>query len=110
MVEVGLLIAFGVLMGAILNQTGAIRARSDLLNLFGTQADALHDVIDDRDAAPVDLSGRAASDLGPPGPHVLRQKIGKLGTASMAAAMAIGLECGIVFTVPGVASLAWPVC
>ncbi|MGA8789814.1 MAG: gluconate permease, partial [Paenarthrobacter sp.] len=33
-------------------------------------------------------------------------KIGKLGTARMATAMAIALECGIVFTVPGVASLA----
>ena len=36
----------------------------------------------------------------------LAPKIGKLGTARMATAMAIALECGIVFTVPGVASLA----
>ena len=34
------------------------------------------------------------------------KKIGKNGTGRMAAAMAIGLECGIVFTVPGVGALA----
>ena len=36
----------------------------------------------------------------------LAPKIGKIGTARMATAMAIGLECGIVFTVPGVGALA----
>jgi H+/gluconate symporter-like permease len=36
----------------------------------------------------------------------LAKKIGKNGTARMAAAMAIGLECGIVLTVPGVGALA----
>ena len=36
----------------------------------------------------------------------LAPRIGKLGTARMATAMAIALECGIVFMVPGVAALA----
>ena len=36
----------------------------------------------------------------------LAKKIGKNGTARMATAMAIGLECGIVLTVPGVGALA----
>lgn len=36
----------------------------------------------------------------------LAKRIGKNGTARMATAMAIGLECGIVLTVPGVGALA----
>ena len=36
----------------------------------------------------------------------LADKVGKNGTARMATAMAIGLECGIVLTVPGVGALA----
>ena len=36
----------------------------------------------------------------------LAKKIGKNGTAKIATAMAIGLECGIVLTVPGVGALA----
>ena len=38
--------------------------------------------------------------------RTMSKKIGKNGTGRMAAAMAIGLECGIVFTVPGVGALA----
>jgi H+/gluconate symporter-like permease len=38
--------------------------------------------------------------------RTLSHKIGKNGVGRMAAAMAIGLECGIVLTVPGVGALA----
>ena len=106
MVDVGLLIAFGVLMGSILNQTGAIRRLVEhLLNTFGpkrlpyTMGLAIGTLLQSifLDVLLV-ISAPLARKLAP--------RIGKLGTARMATAMAIALECGIVFTVPGVASLA----
>jgi H+/gluconate symporter-like permease len=106
MVDVGLLIAFGVLMGSILNQSGAIRRLVEhLLSTFGpkrlpyTMGLALGTVLQSifLDVLLV-ISAPLARKLAP--------RIGKLGTARMATAMAIALECGIVFTVPGVASLA----
>jgi GntP family gluconate:H+ symporter len=106
MVEVGLLIAFGVLMGSILNQTGAIRRLVEhLLHTFGpkrlpyTRGIAIGTLLQSifLDVLLV-ISAALARKLAP--------RIGMLGTARMATAMAIALECGIVFTVPGVASLA----
>ncbi len=106
MVDVGLLIAFGVLMGSILNESGAIRRLVEhLLKTFGpkrlpyTMGLAIGTVLQSifLDVLLV-ISAPLARKLAP--------KIGKLGTARMATAMAIALECGIVFTVPGVASLA----
>jgi H+/gluconate symporter-like permease len=106
MVDVGLLIAFGVLMGSILNQSGAIRRLVEhLLNTFGpkrlpyTMGLAIGTILQSifLDVLLV-ISAPLARKLAP--------RIGKLGTARMATAMAIALECGIVFTVPGVASLA----
>lgn len=106
MAEVGLLIAFGVLMGAILQQTGAIeRLVETLLRLFGpkrmpyamslTIATALQSIFLD---VLLVISAPLARNLA--------KRIGKNGTARMAVAMAIGLECGIVLTVPGVGALA----
>jgi H+/gluconate symporter-like permease len=106
MAEVGLLIAFGVLMGAILQQTGAIqRLVQSLLKLFGpkrmpyamslTIATLLQSIF-------LDVLLVISAPLG----RSLAKKIGKNGTARMATAMAIGLECGIVLTVPGVGALA----
>jgi H+/gluconate symporter-like permease len=106
MAEVGLLIAFGVLMGAILQRTGAIqRLVEKLLRMFGakrmpyamslTIATALQSIFLD-----------VLLVISAPLARSLAKKIGKNGTARMATAMAISLECGIVLTVPGVAALA----
>src|SRR5689334_22678514 len=106
MAEVGLLIAFGVLMGAILQRTGAIqRLVQALLQRLGpnrmpyamslTIATMFQSIFLD---VLLVISAPLARGLG--------TKIGKNGTARMAAAMAIGLECGIVLTVPGVGALA----
>lgn len=106
MAEVGLLIAFGVLMGAILQQTGAIqRLVETLLRIFGpkrmpyalslTIATALQSIFLD---VLLVISAPLARNLA--------KRIGKNGTARIATAMAISLECGIVMMVPGVASLA----
>ncbi|MGP6175572.1 GntP family permease [Corynebacterium sp. A21] len=106
MFEVGLLIAWGVLMGSILNETGAIRRLVDtLLRVFGprgvpyalglTIGVALQSIfLDVLLVMSAPLARRMA-------PH-----LGKFGIAKMATAMAISLECGIVLMVPGVASLA----
>ena len=106
MMEVGLLIAFGVLMGSILNETGAIRRLVEhLLKTFGPSrlpytmglacATVLQSIFLD---VLLVISAPLARRLAP--------KIGRLGTARMATAMAISLECGIVFMVPGVGALA----
>ncbi|SNS43683.1 GntP family permease [Rhodococcoides kyotonense] len=106
MAEVGLLIAFGVLMGAVLQEMKAIqRLVGTLLKTFGpkrlpyalslTIATVLQSIFLD---VLLVISAPLARNLAP--------KIGKLGTARMATALAIGLECGIVFMVPGVAALA----
>ena len=106
MAKVGLLIAFGVLMGAMLQQTGAIqRLVETLLRVFGpkrmpyalslTIATLLQSIF-------LDVLLVISAPLG----RALAKKVGKNGTARVATAMAIGLECGIVLTVPGVGALA----
>lgn len=106
MFEVGLLIAWGVLMGSILNETGAIRRLVNaLLKVFGprgvpyalglTIGTALQSIfLDVLLVMSAPLARRMA-------PH-----LGKFGIAKMATAMAISLECGIVLMVPGVATMA----
>ncbi|KAA0082653.1 gluconate permease [Mycolicibacterium sp. P9-64] len=106
MADVGLLIAFGVLMGAILQQTGAIQRLVELLlRVFGpkrmpyalslTIATALQSIF-------LDVLLVISAPLG----RNLAKRIGKNGTPRVATAMAISLECGIVMMVPGVGSLA----
>ncbi|MBY4039268.1 gluconate permease [Rhodococcus fascians] len=106
MAEVGLLIAFGVLMGSVLQEMSAIqRLVGTLLRTFGpkrlpyamslTIATVLQSIFLD---VLLVISAPLARNLAP--------KIGKYGTARMATALAISLECGIVFMVPGVAALA----
>ncbi|TCC46021.1 gluconate permease [Kribbella capetownensis] len=106
MAEVGLLIAFGVLMGSILQELGAIeRLVKHLLTLFGpkrlpysmalTIATLLQSIyLDVLLVISAPLARSAAKRIGP------------LGNARMATALAIGLECGIVLMVPGVGALA----
>src|SRR5699024_8165219 len=104
MYEVGLLIGWGVLMGSILNETGAIRRLVDaLLRIFGpkgvpyalalTIGVGLQSIfLDVLLVMSAPLARRMA-------PH-----LGKFGVAKMATAMAISLEVGIVLMVPGVAT------
>ena len=106
MAKVGLLIAWGVLMGAILNEMGAISKLVDkLLHVFGpkgvpyalglTIGTLLQSIFLD---VLLVMSAPLARRIAP--------KLGKFGTAKMATAMAISLECGIVLMVPGVAAVA----
>lgn len=104
--EIGLLIAFGVLIGAILHDLRAIERLVDkLMHIVGprriphtmalTIATFLQSIYLD---VLLVISAPLAKNIAP--------RLGKYGTARMATALAIGLECGIVFTVPGVGALA----
>lgn len=106
MLEIGLLIGWGVLMGAILNEMGAISQLVDrLLKTFGprgvpyalglTLGTALQSIFLD---VLLVMSAPLAKRIAP--------QLGRYGTAKMATAMAISLECGIVLMVPGVATVA----
>ncbi|WP_116100678.1 GntP family permease [Amycolatopsis thermalba] len=106
MAEIGLLIAFGVLIGAILRDLRAIERLVDkLLTVFGprripyamalTIATVLQSIFLD---VLLVISGPLARGIG--------KRLGPRGVARMATALAIALECGIVFTVPGVGALA----
>ncbi|MEU0648311.1 GntP family permease [Streptomyces umbrinus] len=106
MAEVGLLIAFGVLMGAILQEMGTIEQLVHrLIRAFGpkrlpysmslTIGTLLQSIYLDVLLVISAPLARSAS-----------RRIGPLGTPRMAVAMAIGLECGIVLVVPGVGALA----
>ena len=106
MADVGLLIAFGVLTGAMLQSTGAIeRLVQSLMRICGprgmpyafslTIATVLQSIF--LDVLLVISAPLARSFAG---------RVGKVGLARMATALAISLECGIVFMVPGVASIA----
>ncbi|ANY05128.1 GntP family permease [Pseudonocardia sp. HH130630-07] len=104
--DVGLLIAFGVLTGAMLHRAGAIeRLVSSLLRLCGprgmpyatavTVGTVLQSIFVD---VLLVISAPLARRIAP--------RIGDKGLPRMATALAIGLECGIVFMVPGVGAVA----
>lgn len=106
MAEIGLLVAFGVLTGSLLQRSGAIgRLIEALLRLVGskrmpyalsvTVATALQSIFLD---VLVVVVAPLARGLG--------MRIGKAGTPRMIAAMAIGMEVGVVMVVPGIACLA----
>ncbi|MEU0841399.1 SLC13 family permease [Streptomyces sp. NPDC005962] len=106
MADIGLLIAFGVLIGALLRELGAIERLVDtLLRAAGpkriphamalTIATFLQSIYLD---VLLVITGPLAKGIA--------SKLGRYGTARMATALAIGLECGIVFTVPGAGALA----
>ncbi|GAA4880730.1 MULTISPECIES: GntP family permease [Saccharopolyspora] len=106
MTEVGLLIAFGVLLGAVMAQLGAIEKLVDVLV---------------RACGPRALPYAFASTIGTvlqsifadvllvitaPLASRLSRQIGPWGAARMTAAMALGIEVGLVFVVPGVGAVA----
>lgn len=106
MMEAGLLIAWGVLIGAMLNEMGAITRLVDaLLRLFGRRGVAyalglsfgtyLQTIF-------VDVMIVIAAPLA----RRIAPRIGRHGTGVMGIAFAVGLEAGIVLMVPGFAAVA----
>ncbi|NLU67153.1 SLC13 family permease [Streptomyces sp. HNM0574] len=106
MAEVGLLIVFGVLLGSLLSALGAIeKLVATLLRLLGpkrlpysfavTVGTVLQSIFAD---VLLVMTAPIARSLG--------RRTGPLGTARMAAAMALGVEVGIALSVPGIGALA----
>ncbi|CAM4359925.1 MULTISPECIES: GntP family permease [Corynebacterium] len=106
MYEIGLLIVWGVLLGAILNKTGAIeRLVERLLSVFGKRGVpyALGVTIGaGLQAIFLDVLLVMAAPLA----RRIAPSLGRNGIGKMSAAMAISLEVGIVLMVPGVATMA----
>ncbi|WP_190813859.1 GntP family permease [Saccharopolyspora pogona] len=106
MTEVGLLIAFGVLLGSLMASLGAIEKLVGLLvRTFGprslpytfgaTVGTVLQSIFAD---VLLVITAPLASRLS--------RQIGPYGTARMCAAMALGIEVGLVFVLPGVGAVA----
>lgn len=106
MAEVGLLIAFGVLLGSLMASLGAIEQLVDrLVRVFGpktlpyafgsTVGTVLQSIFAD---VLLVITAPLASRLS--------RQIGPHGAARMCAAMALGIEVGLVFVVPGVGAVA----
>ncbi|REJ06479.1 gluconate permease [Microbacterium bovistercoris] len=106
MMEAGLLIAWGVLIGAMLNEMGAITRLVDtLLRAFGPKgipyalglsfATYLQTIFID---VMIVMAAPLARRIAP--------RLGKAGTGIIAATFAISLETGIVLMVPGFAAVA----
>ncbi|GAB3480447.1 GntP family permease [Nocardiopsis coralliicola] len=106
MAEVGLLIAFGVLLGSLMTSLGAIEKLVGLLvRTFGprslpyafaaTIGTVMQSIFAD---ALLVITAPLARRLAP--------RVGPLGVARMAAAMAIGIEVGLIFVLPGVGAVA----
>ncbi|KQY97581.1 gluconate permease [Microbacterium sp. Root53] len=106
MMEAGLLIAWGVLIGAMLNEMGAITRLVDgLLRTFGRRgvpyalglsfATYLQTIFID---VMIVIAAPLARRIAP--------RLGRYGTGIMGVAFAVGLEAGIVLMVPGFAAVA----
>lgn len=106
MMEAGLLIAWGVLIGAMLNEMGAItRLVESLMRVFGKRgipyalglsfATYLQTIFID---VMIVIAAPLARRIAP--------RLGKAGTGIMGVAFAVGLEVGIVLMVPGFAAVA----
>ncbi len=106
MADIGLLIAFGVIMGVMLTQTGALpRLIDGLVGVFGPKRITY--------VFSVSLSSLFTSIysdvvlvLTAPMARRIAPRLGPRGIALMGGALTAGIEVGLVFVVPGVAALA----
>lgn len=106
MMEAGLLIAWGVLIGALLNEMGAItRLVEWLLGVFGRRGVAY--------ALGVSLSTYLQTIfidvmivVAAPLARKIAPRLGRAGRGIMGLVFAVSLEAGIVLTVPGLAAVA----
>lgn len=106
MTEIGLLVTFGVLLGALLTATGTLpRVIEVLLRTFGVKRVPM--------AFAVSLSTLFTSIysdvllvLTAPLARRLAPRLGPRGLALMGGALTAGIEVGLVFVVPGVAAVA----
>ena len=106
MAEVGLLIGFGVLIGALLHSTGAFR---DLVGLLVQRVGARRlpyaMAVTARRRHAVDLRRRAGRAGRPGGPRRRPPFIGRIGLPVLASALGFGIFAGYVFVIPGLAAI-----
>jgi len=106
MAEVGLLIALGVLLGSLLAAMGTLRRLVDtLLGTFGPRRLPYASSVALTAGFPV-IYGDVLLVLMAPLVRSLAPRVGRDGMAAMCAALAIGINVGLVFVVPGAAAIA----
>lgn len=105
MEKVGLLIGFGVLIGALLHTTGAFRKIVEgLLKVFGTKRIPYGLTVALATIFPsiyVDVQVVLAAPIA----RQSAKHMGKTGLALMAGALGCGIFCGYVFVVPGLSAI-----
>jgi len=106
MAEVGLLIALGVLLGSLLAAMGTLQRLVDaLLRTFGPRRLPYASSVALTAGFPV-IYGDVLLVLMAPLVRSLAPRVGRDGMAAMCAALAIGINVGLVFVVPGAAAIA----
>jgi H+/gluconate symporter-like permease len=106
MAEVGLLIAFGVLLGSLLAAMGTLQRLVEvLLRVFGPRRLPYASSIALTAGFPV-IYGDVLLVLMAPLVRSLAPRVGRDGMAAMSTALAIGINVGLVFVVPGAAAIA----
>lgn len=106
MASVGLIIAMGVLLGSLLAEMGTLQSIVDkLLKLFAPQKLPFASSVTLTTFFPV-IYGDVLLVLMAPLVRSLAPRLGKGGMAKMSTALAIGINVGLVFVVPGAAAIA----
>ncbi|WP_026820605.1 GntP family permease [Arthrobacter castelli] len=106
MASVGLIIAMGVLLGSLLAEMGTLQSIVDkLLRLFAPRKLPLASSVTLTTFFPV-IYGDVLLVLMAPLVRSLAPRMGKGGMAKMSTALAIGINVGLVFVVPGAAAIA----
>ncbi|PSK89677.1 H+/gluconate symporter-like permease [Murinocardiopsis flavida] len=106
MAEVGLLIAFGVLLGSMMSSLGAIEKLVRLLvRTFGPKALPYTFAVT-IGTVMQSIFADALLVITAPLARRLASRVGAAGAARMAAAMALGIEVGLTFVLPGVGAVA----
>lgn len=106
MAAVGLIIAMGVLLGSLLAEMGTLQSIVDkLLRLFAPRKLPLASSVTLTTFFPV-IYGDVLLVLMAPLVRSLAPRLGKGGMAKMSTALAIGINVGLVFVVPGAAAVA----
>ncbi|GAB3262198.1 GntP family permease [Arthrobacter pigmenti] len=106
MASVGLIIAMGVLLGSLLAEMGTLQSIVDkLLRMFAPRKLPLASSVTLTTFFPV-IYGDVLLVLMAPLVRSLAPRMGKGGMAKMSTALAIGINVGLVFVVPGAAAIA----
>lgn len=106
MADIGLLIVFGVLLGSLLSAVGALeRLTSALLRVFGAERSPYVFGMSMSSVFPAIYTDVLLVLTAPLG-NKIAPRIQRNGTPSMAAALVLGSELGLVLVVPGAGALA----